>query len=247
MLDRQGDVSRLPGSFRQQFKTGDIPLERRLNVYRNNIITSLSTVIVDSFPLLNKLVGEDFLRGMAREFIYQNPPQKGVLNHLGRGFDNFIANFKPAQSLPFLPDVARLEIAMNDAYYAPNNKALTFEELGNIPEDSLADVHLALSPHVTLIKSDFPLPEIKAMCDATEDDIKPDMEKGITLLVSRPDKKVNLREITDAEFDILSALQSGDTLGEAFEKTLTQHTDFNLEEFFAATIPHETFSKDLRM
>jgi len=42
-----------------------------------------------------------------------------ALAEYGDGFADFLAGFAPAQSLPYLADVARLEWAINAAYHAP--------------------------------------------------------------------------------------------------------------------------------
>ena len=125
------------------FEEGDIPLPARLKVYRNNIVGSLTDILAATFPLILKLVGKDFFDAMARSFILAHPPKSGCLSHYGDGFDVFIQNFKSAESLPYLSDIARFEMALNDAYYAKDDKALEANALSSITPEDLGEARLA--------------------------------------------------------------------------------------------------------
>jgi hypothetical protein len=86
--------------------------EVRLNVYRNNIAVSLVDALCDIFPITETLVGEEFFRAMARIYLLDNPPSSPIISEYGVGFSDFIRNFDPAKSIPFLADVAALEQTM---------------------------------------------------------------------------------------------------------------------------------------
>jgi hypothetical protein len=83
---------------------------RRFAVYRNNVMVSLIDALADSFPVTQALVGEEFFRAMAGVFARAHPPRSPVMAHYGDGFAGFIEDFQPAASLPYLADVARLEM-----------------------------------------------------------------------------------------------------------------------------------------
>lgn len=240
MLDHPDALQAVAPDFAAEFEEGDIPLARRLLVYRNNIVGSLTDVMLNSFPMLEKLIGKEFLEGMARSFILQSPPSKGCLNFYGHGFAEFIEGFVPAQSLPYLPDMARLEIALNDSYYADATRALRLEDLAALSPDSLGETPFTPAPHVKLLASDFPLTSIKALCDDPQAP-PPDMQVGIKIMISRPHESVNIHEISDAEHLMLEGLQSGESLGEAAETALSADPDFNFANFLQKHIALETF------
>ena len=62
---------------------------------------------------------------MARAYALAEPPRSPVLMDYGAGFADFIAGFAPAASLPYLPDVARIERAWREAYHAADAEPLT--------------------------------------------------------------------------------------------------------------------------
>ncbi len=45
------------------------PSTKRFNVYRNNVVVSLTRVLRDAFPATARLVGEEFFAAMARVYI----------------------------------------------------------------------------------------------------------------------------------------------------------------------------------
>ena len=99
----------------------------RLAVHRNNLVSGLVDGLGLSFPVTQQLVGEPFFRAMAGLFVRASPPRSAVLAHYGDGLPGFIDHFEPAQSLPYLADVARLEHARSRACHAADAPVLTAE------------------------------------------------------------------------------------------------------------------------
>jgi len=96
-------------------KANGIAAERRIQVYRNNSLITLGEALKATFPVVCRLVDERFFDYAARSFIRAHPPRQPRLAEYGDGFADFIGGFAPAQSLPYLADVARLEWAINVA------------------------------------------------------------------------------------------------------------------------------------
>lgn len=241
MFDHPDALKNAPAPLAAQFDTGDIALHERLGVYRNNIVGALSDVVVKSFPLLQALVGKDFLRGMAREFVLRTPPTEGCLNHYGAGFDNFIRGFKPAEKLPYLADMARLELAVNDAYYAADDTALTVDVLGTIAPEALGDLVLPLRHSAQLIHSDYPVMAIRHSCLNPDDDMAVDMAQGSYVMVHRPVFEVTYTALKEDEYAMLLALHKQATLGDAAEYVLTHSPNFDFQAFLQKHIALETF------
>jgi hypothetical protein len=86
-----------------------LPVEVRLDIYRNNIFTSLSDLLIGHFPVVCRVVDTRFFQYAADAFIRAHPPRQAVLSAYGAEFAAFLAEFPPCQSLPYLPDLARLE------------------------------------------------------------------------------------------------------------------------------------------
>ncbi len=243
MLDHPDAVNTPPEGVSNALETDR--LSARLKIYRNNIVGSLTDVICASFPIIEALVGREFLELMARSFVLEQPPEQGCLNLYGAGFDNFIADFELARTLPYLPDVARFELAMNAAYYAPDDEPFSAQDLAAIPPEELHKKALNLRQSATLLQSPYPLQAIKEFCEKTEraDDEKIDLQSGgAKLLIYRPELDTEIITLKDNEFFMLSALQKGKTLGQALETTLNTYPDFNVQSFLQIHLSLETFT-----
>ncbi len=239
MLDHPKALDDPAADFAALFNEGDIPLPARLKVYRNNIIGSLTDVMIASHPLLEKLVGHEFLEMMARSFILENPPTHGCLNMYGGGFDTFIENFELAKALPYLPDMARLEIAMNEAYYAKEDDPLKAEELASTTPEKL---QLKLRQNIRLVSSKYPVHDIRDFC--IEDDPEKTMNVdtgGVKLMVYRPQLETKIVRLENDEYHMLSALKEKMTMDDAVESTLNTHESFDFQGFLQRQIELETF------
>lgn len=242
MLDHPDVLESPPEDFAVLFETGTIPLPERLKVYRNNIVGGITDVLVATFPMTEKLVGREFLEGMARSFLLQNPPQTGCLSLYGEGFDDFVAAFEPAKQLPYLPDVIRLELALNKAYYAADDTALTAEELAAIPEEHIGEAILTLRSSAQFVVSQYPLTDIRDLCLGVTDE-RLDLDKGsVSLMVYRPSLQTSLVSLLPAEHEMLGHIAASETLSGALEQTLKNHPDFDIQQFLARHIELETFS-----
>jgi len=71
-------------------------LEQRFAVYRNNVAIGLIEALEARFPVVRRLVGEEFFTAMARVFVQAHPPRSPLLMIYGDSFPQFIAGFGPA-------------------------------------------------------------------------------------------------------------------------------------------------------
>ena len=242
LLDEPQAVEQPPEDFAAIFDDSGIAVSERLKVYRNNVVGGLSDYIVSTFPLLEKLVGEEFLKMMARAFIIQSPPVNGCLQEYGGGFGDFINTYAAAQSLPYLADMARFEFAMNEAYYARDDNTLSASALAAIPPDGLADTVLPLRTSVRFVVSDYPLEDIRDVCLDPELDAPDFGQAASRLMISRPALEVQIVSLAEDELYMLRLLQEGQTLGESLARTLGDYPDFDVQFFLKKHIDLETFS-----
>ncbi len=98
-----------------------------------------------AFPAVKRIVGDDFFTAMARVYVVAEPPSSPVLMDYGVTFADFIAGFEPAASLPYLPDIARIERAWREAYHAEEAPPLDLSDLARISEADIANVRFAPS------------------------------------------------------------------------------------------------------
>ena len=132
------------------------PSARRFSVYRNNVVVGLIETLKEAFPTVHRIVGVDFFRVMAGAYAVAEPPLSPILLDYGAGFPGFIDKFEPASSLPYLPDVARIERAWAESYHAREAVPLDPAELTTVEPDRFVEISFAIHPSLRIVRSQLP-------------------------------------------------------------------------------------------
>ncbi len=211
----------------------DSPRER-FGVYRNNRMVGLIGTLETRFPATRKIVGEEFFRAAARRFIAEEPPRSPVMMFYGDAFPNFLADFEPGQSVPYLADVAKLEAARTRAAHAADAKPLTRDALAAASPDGLAAARFALHPSLEIVPSSYPVVTIYAM-NSGEMELAPVTAwRGEDALVVRPELQVEVRRISAGARIFLQSLADNKTLGDSARAASCADERFELAENLAA-------------
>lgn len=133
------------------------PAGRRFAVYRNNVAVGLTEALENGFPVLRALLGEAFFRAMAGVYLRAHPPRSRMMAGYGEDMPGFLATFPPVAHLPYLPDVARLELALRASYHAADADAINPARVAALPPERLMAARLRLAPSVRLVRSDWPI------------------------------------------------------------------------------------------
>ena len=128
---------------------------QRFRVYRNNFYHGLGEALGEAYPVVRRLVGDEFFLATARAFIAAHPPSEATLALYGAGFADFLANFPPAQGVAYLGDVARLERARLEALHAID--ATACPDAVMLSEQELAAAMLLPHPAMRMVASTYPI------------------------------------------------------------------------------------------
>lgn len=208
---------------------------RRFAVYRNNVMVSLIDALADTCPVTQALVGEEFFRAMAAVFARANPPHSPVMAHYGAGFAAFIENFPAAAGLPYLADVARLEMLRVEAYHAADAAPVPPEEIAlllSAPE-RLPATRFALHPSLRHLDSPYAAVSLWAAHQGEEvhsalaavDACEPE-----SALVVRVGLDVEIYRITTGTAIFIRRLRQGLGLGAAVDLALTADAAFDMAD-----------------
>ena len=125
----------------------------------------------------------------------------------------FLRRFEPAKSLPYLPDMATLELAMRHAYHAGDTDPIGAATLGALAPEKLMGARLILAPTTTVIVSQYPIFSIyraNIVSDAPKAAMQPEC-----LVITRPAFDPIQHLISPASATCIIALDKGDPLGVA--------------------------------
>jgi hypothetical protein len=192
----------------------NVPADR-LNIYRNTFVTGATKALRLTYPAVHRLVGADFFEGAAGLFIAQRPPRAAYLDEYGADFPEFLRNFQPAASLPYLADVARLEWAVNCAIHAADVEPLALTRLSALSPEDQARVSFVPHPSIALLCTDHPADVIWRGVLSGDDAALAavDLHAGpVRLLVERRDTGVEVSRVDDAAWRFASALRDGQPL-----------------------------------
>jgi hypothetical protein len=193
----------------------------RLAVHRNNVVVSLVQALADGFPVVKRLVGDEFFAVMAGIHVRAQPPRSPVLAEYGDGLADWLATFEPAAALPYLPDMARLERARVRAHHATDTAALPADVLAARLQAAggLERVRLGLHAAITTIASDWAVASLWAAHQHETDDAiaQVHLDQAEAALVLREGDEVLVLPVGHADAVFVQSLQAALPLGAAVE------------------------------
>ena len=209
------------------------PAGRRFDVYRNNVAVSLTEALETAFPVIWKLVGDANFKLLAGAFLRQHPPSSPLMMFYGAEMPEYLSSFGPTANLGYLPDVARLELALRESYHAADADPMDPARLQALPPERLLASTISLAPSLRLIRSRWPIHAIWAFNMA--DGPKPQAAaEDVAVLRADMDPEPVLLPPGGGAF--LAALLDGATLGAAIESATGEVEDFDLSPTLAILI-----------
>ena len=195
-----------------------IPADARLRVYRNNARALFEQALQLTFPVVCRRVGDDYFRQLAHHFRAASPSRAGDLHEIGRQFTDFLAAHLTGTPYAWLAELAALEWAIAEAGVAADASTAAAASLGGLEPEALAAVRFELVPSLRRIASSLPVLSVWRANQPNSEECVVDLSVGPECaIVHRGSTGVELRDVTRAEFDFITALEAGATLGDAVE------------------------------
>ena len=116
-------------------------------VYRNTVLKGCIDALQANYPSVARLVGDEWFRAAAAIYARANPPAQPMLLQYGQDFEHYLAAFAPADELPYLPGVARLDRFWTEAHTARDETPIDPHALAALDDVEL--MHKVLRPHAS--------------------------------------------------------------------------------------------------
>lgn len=142
----------------------------RLATYRNTCSATLVNALRLSYPAVRQVLGAEFFDAHAAVFARLEPPVSAYLNDYGERFGTFIAELPATAPLTYLPDLARLEWAVNRALHAPDCAPLDPARLQGLEPGMLAQVCFRAHPSISVLPLHSPAEQLWQAVLARDDD-----------------------------------------------------------------------------
>lgn len=211
----------------------------RLQIYRNNTLISLTEALKTTFPVTVEIVHERFFRYLAASFIRAHPPKEPQLSAYGAQLPSFIASFEPCNSLPYLPDVARLEWLANEAIHAVEQAPLGAASLASLDPQTLMSRRVTLQPSLRLLASRYPILAIWQGHQPGARDAPSCARRGLDrLAIRRRGTGLSISALACGQSRLLYDLSAGLTIGVALERALVRDRSFDPARELLAIFAH---------
>lgn len=212
-------------------------------VYRNTVMKGASDALLANFPTIERLVGNEWLQATAAVYVRQSPPTDARLLNYGQGFPDFLDAFEHARDLPYLGNVARLDLLWNEVHGACDEPRLDVSSFAAIAPGQLASIRLkpraaarwqwfAGQPAYTLWR-----------CNREHNDVPADLRwVGEGALLSRSTGAITWQALSIGECAFLDACAAGETLEQAAEKAEQAQPDLDLTSMLGRLIAADVFA-----
>lgn len=192
----------------------------RLDIYREQFWLRHIACLVEDFPLLAALLGQEKFDAMVAEYVAAHPPTEFQM----RVFGAKLADFLETTPDRLLADVARLEWAFIDAFDAADAPPLDPNVVAQIPEDAWPSARLVLHPSVQRMKLLYPAHKMREKWRENEDArpiARPERAPS-NVVVYRQKFLMYVEEMDDLAFAMLDRIARGEALGAAGDALATE-------------------------
>lgn len=190
---------------------------RRFEVYRVSHEANLAGALRDTYPIINRLVGEDFFKQAARAYLHAHPSRNADIHAFGMMFPAYLSGLETVKHLVYLADVARLEWLAHEAFHAAHAEAIDMARLADLPPESWTG--LDLLPSVRMMHSEYPVHRIWQVNQenwAGDASVNLD-EGGVHLSVFRDGLEIALLPLEAGAYALANAMHESGNLGDAIE------------------------------
>lgn len=127
-----------------------------LRAYQVNARATAQRVLLDHFPTLAAMLGEDALQALAMQLWDAQPPSSGDLGEWGAALPSLLAQHPDLQAWPWLADCASLDWARHRCLRAAD-AALDANSLQRLGDTAPEQLQLVLQPCVQVVHSVWPV------------------------------------------------------------------------------------------
>lgn len=209
---------------------GKIDINERLDIYRNNVLGSFDDALKMTYPVTNKIVGDDCFENFISKYHHSYKSNSGNLEDYGESFPELIKQLEPDHKLLYLSDVAKLEWFYNLAYFCKDSAIIDIKKLQSLGEEDFMSLNFDLHPTCHIISSKDPLYSIwnENRQEETNKEINLEENKGQFIIIERSYLNVNVHELTKLEYDFLRLTKEGKNIYHIHEILSNEEEDFDI-------------------
>jgi hypothetical protein len=198
----------------------------RLEIYRRSYWCRVLDSLLEDFPGLCAVLGPRRFNRLAKSYLADQPSASFTLRDLGSRLEAWLGAHPDyaGANLALALDMARLEWAHIEAYDAAEHQRMGPEDLLELGAES----KVGLQPHIRMLELQYPVDDLRIRVHQLSSEKRSRAARNLKpeplhLAVHRIEFAVYYRRLAAGEFQILQALESGNSLGEAVSSLEDSH------------------------
>ena len=196
------------------------PLQR-LDIYRGMYLLRMEEALAIDYPALKHFLGAEAFLHLVTRYVDLYPSRSYTLNRLGDHLPEFVAACGDLAHREFCHDLARLEYALTMVFDAVETPPLTPEAVRAVPQPDWENARLKPVAAFRLLAFGFPVSRYIAAVDG-ENRFPRMARKKSWVAAYRRNYQVHRLDLAEPAYELLSALASGRTMGQAIASLLSR-------------------------
>ena len=191
-----------------------IDAEERLAIYRDGYPSRILGALEETFPAIANILGDGSFANFTRRYIANQNLASYNLNNTGEQLPDYCHADSLTQDLAFLPDLARLEWAVRQAFHSHERKPISQATFSAWDMDDWERALITFQPSLDVVASAWPIHTLWCSRDRERCEIDIDLNnKPQTVLIFRKGYDVECKLISPLQARFLTHLRNGETLG----------------------------------
>ncbi len=196
----------------------DSPGTERLGVYAQGYLARVEEALAEVYEAVRHVVGRSPFHELAQSYAQRYPSSDYNLSLVGRRLPEYLADCTLTRELPFLPDLARLEWLVAQAFHAFEQPPLEAARLAAWSLEDWEQAQVIFQSSVRCIASAWPILDIWQSRGKPVAEIRIELiNRPQQVLVARQGVQVRCELLDAPQHALLQALLAGQPLGEACE------------------------------
>lgn len=201
--------------------------EKGYEIYRKNILATATRSLSISYPVMTQMLGEIAIKILAKRLLEIAIPDAGDWTEWGSGLSALLQESELIDSLPFLPDMAKLEWCVHQVGRA-KTIPVNLDSFQLIQQKDWSTIAFKLQSHLVLLSSAYPVAEIWRIHRPWDANYTPQAEElrrvirkaesPFCFMVNQRDLRADVTSLTMKEFQLYWAVQQQTPLADLARK-----------------------------
>ncbi len=209
------------------FVDNNILGQLQMAAQRKRTENALYERLISVYETVTQVIGEDDMHELALEYFHKNPLKNWHPVDALDNFPYFLEGLNQSQALPFLADVATMDMGFHKAYHAINATTVRTSVFTELMPEELAQKRVQLHPACFWLSSPFAIHDIWRMHHSPIPPKNIDFHVPQDVIIVRPHITVEVHKIDTGFTNALDRLDSGETMDTAFSRASRLDKNFN--------------------